>query len=140
MDAGGQVSETTMLHELGGVVAQEFKESLPGMVARILIRAAIQEVAQIALNNEAGFLGVLVGSALKSTIDPDLRGWESLGAQHQIAVISVPDSGIITFSTTGPAGGASQEISVPVGPPVFVYARSTGADNLIVHSCPLVTN
>ena len=30
-----------------------------------------------------------------------------------------------------------QTITVPVGPPVLVYARSTNSGNLIVHNCPL---
>jgi uncharacterized protein len=138
IDGDGQTSETSQLHELGSVVAREFDDALPAMITRTMIRAGIQEVAQIAANNEFGFWAVLFGAVVKGTIDPDLRGWESLGAQHQLAVVSVPDNGILNFSVIGSSGdGVSHTITVPVGPPVLVYARSTNQDNLIVHSCPL---
>jgi hypothetical protein len=139
--AGGATTSTTLLHDMNGVVGLEFKEALPGIVARIIFRAAIQEVAQIAANNEYGTLAVLVGAIAKSTIDPDLRGWESLGANHQFTTVTVPTDGVLTFGTVGDDGVvATQEITVPVGPPIFVYARSTNAENLVVHSCQLLSN
>ena len=141
VNAAGQRTITSMLHDMNGVVGLEYKEALPGMIARIIIRAAIQEVAQIAANNEFGTWAVLAGAITKSTIDPDLRGWESLGANHQYTTVSVPDDGILSFGTVQDgAVVATQEVSVPVGPPVLIYARSTNAGNLAVHSCSLVTN
>ena len=138
IDSDGQINETILLHELDGVVAREFDDALPGTIARTLIRAGLQEIVQVQANNEWGMFAVIGGALLKGTIDPDLRGWESLGAQHQIAVVHVPDSGVINFSVIGSSGdGVSHTVTVPVGPPVLVYARSTNQDNLIVHSCPL---
>ncbi len=138
---GGATRTTAMLHDLDGVVGLEFKEALPGIVARIIFRAVIQEAGQIAANNEFGMLAVIGGALAKSTIDPDLRGWESLGSSHQYAAVAVPDDGVLKFATIHDGEVvASQEVSVPVGPPVFVYARSTNASNLIVHSCPLISN
>ena len=127
-------------HELR-TVGLEFKEALPGMITRIIIRAAIQEVTQVVANAEFGWLSVIGGAIAKSNIDPDLRSWESLGANHQVAVIQVPDDGLLRLSTVHSGESVvTQEVTVPVGPPVFVYARSTSAGNLITHACPLLSN
>ena len=139
IQAGAQTVDTEKLHDVSGTVALEFKESLPGTIARVVIRAVAHEVTQIALNDAAGIFGVLFGAIAKSQLEPDLRGWESLPAQHQVAVIPVPENGVLTFNTVGGKGEGStkQTITVPVGPPVLVYARSTNPSNLIVHHCPL---
>jgi len=145
--AGSESTETTPIGDVSAVVAQEYRDALPGMLARIAIRAVIQEVAQILVNEQVGGWGVLAGAVAKGFVEPDLRGWESLGAQHQVAAVRVPDDGRITLELAGggaelPEGaiqsGLSLDIEVPVGPPVLVYVRATTLGNFIAHSCALV--
>lgn len=144
--AAGNSVQTRPFCNLSGVVAKEFADAMPEIITRVVIRALIQEAAQIIANQELGGVMVLVGAVAKSLVEPDLRSWESLGAQHQVASIAVPDDGRLTLTIAGgeqmsdPGSGVSTatlDIEVPVGPPVLIYVRSTNQGNFIAHSCAL---
>ena len=89
------VKTQVMPGALEGIVAKEFQDALPGINARIMIRALIQEAAQLLANEAGGIFAVVGGALLKSTLEPDLRGWQSLGAQHQMVQVPVPADGVL---------------------------------------------
>lgn len=138
--SAGTAMTQPMRGALEAVVAREFQDALPGINARIMLRALIQEAAQIMANEAGGGIAVLAGALLKSTLEPDLRGWQALGAQHHRATVEVPSDGVLKLSIPGSQGpAAAQEIKVPTGVPVLVYVRSTQGNNLIAHACPLAS-
>jgi hypothetical protein len=138
--AGDRTVVANSFHSMEGIVGLEFKDALPATIARILLRAAIHEVGQIAANQEFGAWSIVGGALLKSLVSPDLRGWESLPAEFSLAVVPVPEDGSLQLGLSTEAGpGASAAISVPVGPPVLVYVRSTTPESIVAHVAPLET-
>ena len=109
--AGEQTTQTQLLSSLSGLVALEFKEALPGIWFREIARVIIREVVQIQVNKtlaeEQGTAGMLVGAIggaiVKSQFEPDLRGWESLPAEIQVAVMDAPEDGRLEFQLSDPA-------------------------------------
>lgn len=144
--SGDNSTQTIPVCDTAGIIAQDFADSLPEIIARVLIRALIQEVAQIAANEQLGAWSVIGGALLKALVEPDLRSWESLGAQQQIAQIPIAEDGRVTLTLQGGGVQSAQnvaqasttlDLTVPVGPPVLIYVRSTNLGNFIAHSCPL---
>lgn len=136
--SAGSTATSPMMGALEGVVAKEFQDALVGLNARIMLRALIQEAAQLLANEAGGIFGVVGGALLKSQLKPDLRGWQALGAQHQFAEVAVPKDGKVTLSLAG-SEAAATELQVPTGVPALVYVRSTNAGGLIAHACPLTS-
>lgn len=144
--AGEQTTQTQLLSSLSGLVALEFKEALPGIWFREIARVIIREVVQIQVNKtlaeEQGTAGMLVGAIggaiVKSQFEPDLRGWESLPAEIQVAVMDAPEDGRLEFQLSD---SSLQEPVVLEGVtrdvPTLVFARSSRPGTLSVHAASL---
>jgi len=152
VQADGGQHQSQFVGSLAGLTALEFQEALQGIWFREVIRVMVREVVQGAVSttvaDQYGTTGMLaatlVGAATKSMFEPDLRGWESLPAEHHILVFDTPADGKLTFQlsdgsivdpTTG-LGGITIE-NVPTDQPMLFFARSTRPGVLKVHGTSL---
>lgn len=143
---GDQTHQTQFLSSMSGLVALEFKEALPGIwfreVARVLIREVVQAAASTELAEQHGaggmFAAAIAGAIVKSQFEPDLRGWESLPAEHQLMVFDTPADGRIEFQLSDDSLVEPVILDgVPTDQPVFVFARSSRPGTLVVHATSL---
>jgi len=144
--SGDQTHQTQFLSSMSGLVALEFKEALPGIWFREVARVIIREVVQAAVSNQlaeehgaAGMLaGAFVGAIVKSQFEPDLRGWESLPAEHQIMVFDTPADGRLEFQLSDDSLAEPVVLEgVPTDQPIFIFARSSRPGTLVVHATSL---
>jgi len=140
-----ETHQTQFLSSMSGLVALEFKESLPGIWFREVARVVIREVIQAAINNQlaeeqgtAGMLaGALIGAIVKSQFEPDLRGWESLPAEHQFMVFDTPADGRLEFQLSNDSLANPIILEgVPTDQPIFIFARSSRPGTLAVYLAP----
>lgn len=144
--AGEQTTQTQLLSSLTGLVALEFKEALPSIWFREMARVIVREVVQVQVNkalaDEHGTAGMLAGAIggaiIKSQFEPDLRGWESLPAEYQVAVVDASPDGRLEFQLSD-SSLVEPVVLEGITPdvPTLVFARSSGPGTLIVHSAPL---
>ncbi len=143
--AGESTFQSQFLSSMTGVVSQEFREALPGIwfreVARVIAREIVQAAASKALAEEHGaggmLLGAIGGAIVKSQFEPDLRGWESLPAEHQLLVLDTPADGRLELSL---ADGSAEPIvfeGVSAEHPVFIFARSSRPGTLSAYMATL---
>lgn len=144
--AAEETHQTQFLSSMSGLVALEFKESLPGIWFREVARVVVREVIQAAINTKlaeeqgtAGMLaGALIGAIVKSQFEPDLRGWESLPAEHQFMVFTTPADGRLEFQLSDDSLTDPVILEgVPTDKPVFIFARSSRPGTLAVYLSPL---
>ena len=143
--AGGREHKTQVLGSLSGLVALEFEEALPGIwfreIARVIIREVLQAEASGELAEEHGeagmFASMLGGALIKSGFEPDLRGWESLPAEHQLVILDAPADGKLEFLLPDESLPAVVLEDVSKDAATLVFARSSRPGTLQVHSAPL---
>lgn len=140
--AAGQAHQTQFLSSMSGLVALEFKEALPGIWFREVARVIIREVVQVAVNKELaeehgtfGMLaGAFMGAIVKSQFEPDLRGWESLPAEHQFMVFDTPADGRLEFQLSDDSLAEPVVLEgLPTDQLIFIFARSSSPGTLVVY-------
>jgi len=135
VSAGERSVRTTTVDSVERIAATEFTRSLLGIWFRAAAQVVVKEVLTKQGKDELGGLAVVLGSLAKAVVEPDLRSWRSLPAEHQIARIARPPLGTLTLSLEGPDGqpSGSRGVRLPETGPVLLYVRSTASNNLRVH-------
>lgn len=120
VDVANQRYSTTIISDMDGILAQEFKERLPGMITRIIVSTAVKEAAKYAatyaaaqadhLAGAAVFIGSSIYTAAMNTADT--RSWELLPKEYQITQFAMPADRHINVSFDG-AVGSSLSINLP---------------------------
>jgi hypothetical protein len=126
---GGKTARTELLCNMDAVVVQEFNNELPQMITRMIIaaatKAAIDEGGKEALKGQSAVaqLAFNVTSAVYQfeMNQADLRIWQTLPKQFQLARLPTPADGNLTLS--GP-GVESVSVNVTPGKVNIVYVKS----------------
>lgn len=130
--SGGQSFATATVASMDSIVANDFKNEWPTVVAKTLITAATKAITQGAiqkeLNDRAGALGSLLGTIAATAINAsttiaDTRTWTSLPKEFQYARIATPADRQLVLA----AGTFTQTITLAPGAVNVVYAKSTSA-------------
>lgn len=129
IQAQGQTYRTQLLADMDRIVAQEFKNELPGIVTRTIISAASKAAVAYGLRNtvkdqnswEALAIRIASTAYQIATNEADLRTWASLPKQFQIARFPTPNERIVSL-----AGNQSSTINVELKPGQVnvIYVRS----------------
>ena len=115
--ANGQRYTTTPLADMDGILAQEYQERLPGMIARIVISTLIKEaayygglvaVSQANMDSTAkavALAGIAVGGAAYrvATNTADTRTWEILPKEFQLTQLPMPADRQVAVELPGKA-------------------------------------
>lgn len=133
-DNGAELSKTAVVCNMDAVVASEYRERMPAIVLRGVLRSGIQGVLQVLITNELVKQGIpaFVASAAVSAVfnvakSADTRIWTSLPKNFQVAVVERPESGYLQLMAPGatePLGTAK----IPEGGPAIVFVHTPAAD------------
>jgi hypothetical protein len=104
--SGGGSYQTVVVSDMDSVIEQEFKNQLPTLITRMLIgaatKAAIDAAVKQGLKNESDFAQIAfsIASTVYQTAmnQADLRLWESLPKQFQVARFPTPDDRTVTLN------------------------------------------
>ena len=125
--ADGQAVTTVPLANMDAILAEEFKERLPGIITRTLISTLIKEgayrggqAAALAASNDwrtkaITFVAVtVVGCIYRYAMNTaDTRSWETLPKEFQIAQIPMPADRKVHVNLKGTLGGPSFDVAIP---------------------------
>ena len=135
LQAGGREFSTAPLADMDAILAQEYTERLPGMIARIVLSTAVKEFASYAAaeaarqaNENAGLAIALAAAAYKVIFNTaDTRTWEMLPKEYQFVEFPLPADRRITLAPIGTApvtveipptaGSAILYVNAPAAPP-----------------------
>ena len=95
--------KTTVLSEMDRIVQAEFKAEFPYILSREVARTVWKTVAQKQMNDENQMAGLVAAIAQAATTGADLRLWNSLPKDFQLARISTPKDGELTINGEGMA-------------------------------------
>lgn len=134
----GIQSATERLASLDAIVAFEFKQQLPSMIARIVVSTLVK-AGMANVNKKQGGLAdavtrIVVGLWSAIVNNADLRTWMTLGREFQCTRISAPPGSLITIEMTG---AAPITITPGAAPYHVVVARSVREGHLVVHSADI---
>ena len=149
--ADGKQYASVILADMDGIIAQEFNERLPGMIARIVISTLIKEAAYhasiIAIEKSdmdetakaVALASVAVGgTAYRVAMNTaDTRSWEILPKEFQLTQFPMPQNREVTLSTVGAPMG-DIKVTLPQNcrsAVIWVGAPSRG--NVICHVLPI---
>ncbi len=131
--------QTVRLASMDSIVAQEFRNEMPVVIAKTLAATATKATAQYALTEatkDAGFAGALirVGGIVYqiATNQADLRSWHTLPKEFQLCSFATPENRRITVST--PYSARNIEVELGEGIVNVVYVKS------ISRGTPLIVN
>lgn len=150
--ADGKAYDSVILADMDGIIAQEFKERLPGMIARIVLSTLIKEAAYhasiIAIRNSnmdetakaVALASVAVGgTAYRVAMNTaDTRSWETLPKEFQLTQFPMPRNREITIIPVGAAPAGEIKVKVPPecrSAVIWVGAPSRG--NIACHVLPI---
>ena len=94
-------AKTTVLSEMDRVVQAEFKAEFPYILAREVTRVVWKTIAQKQINDRSQVAGLLATVAQIATTGTDLRLWNSLPKDFQLAKIRKPKDGVLTITGKG---------------------------------------
>jgi hypothetical protein len=127
--ADGETKHSSILCDMDSVVAQDFKNSWPGVVSRTMLssgtKAGADATVQNVASNSFGFAGQLITKATSAVVQPklneaDTRTWESLPKKFQYVCVPNPASGQLTIG----AGANAQQIQIAQNEVNVVYVKS----------------
>jgi len=130
-DGNAQIGVTQPLCDVDRIIATEFRQELPAIVAKAVTSAVIKVVLQAVVSNEAskhhgqwaGLLTGLAGSVLAAaTTNADIRNWNLLPKEYQAALLPKPASGTLTIGT--PTGVALFNITLPQHGPAIIFVKA----------------
>lgn len=116
--ADGREYGSETLADLDGIMAQEYQERLPGLIARTVLSTAVKEFGSYAATRAAAqantWAGVAVGvttTLYKMAVNTaDTRSWEILPREIRVAFCPVPENRTLVIT---PGGGAPIEVRIP---------------------------
>jgi len=127
---GQQLAATEVVCRMDSIIAAEFKQELPMIYTRAVTSAAIKTYAQVTASRNiektrgdaSGFFAAIaLGLLQAATTKADLRIWESLPRDFQIARCDRPESGSVELQLPGGAGTIAH-IDLPEGP-VIIWVK-----------------
>ncbi|WP_461535870.1 COG3014 family protein [Spongorhabdus nitratireducens] len=116
-------TSTEVLSEMDRVVKAEFKAEFPYILSREVARAVVKTIAQKQLNDQSQVAGILGAVAQMATTGADLRMWNSLPKDFQLARISKPKDGKLTITAEGMVAPLTVELD-PKAQFSVVYVRA----------------
>ena len=149
VEADGKTYSTVILADMDGIIAQEFNERLPGMIARIVISTLIKEAAyhasMIAIRNSKmdgtakaiALTSVAVGgTAYRVAMNTaDTRSWETLPKEFQLTQLPMPRNRELALNF---GGGISCKAQIPDGcRSAIVWVGAPSVNNIKCHVLPM---
>ena len=110
IEAGGRIYKSMILADMDGILAQEFDERLPGIIARIVLNTLIKEAAYYAglaviaaqkdmdPTVQAAALATVAigGAAYRAAMNTaDTRTWEILPKEFQLTQLPMPGNRVV---------------------------------------------
>ena len=112
-DGNGPI-KTVQLVDMDSVVANEFNTRLPLIISQEIMSAAAKAAATYGMSEGMGDWGTLIGTVYQqATAEADLRCWQSMPKEIQVARVLTPQGGQIQLS--GPGGRNLGTASVTPG-------------------------
>lgn len=138
--AGGQSGETRLLSDMDAILAQEYDERLPGMIARIVLSTAIKEGAgyagawAVGRENEAAGAAVLLASMVYRAAfnTADTRSWEILPKEFQFCILPMPENRTVVLEPDGRKSGERSVVIPEADRSAIVYVNAPAAGELRV--------
>ena len=131
VEAGGASLQTKRVASMDAVVAQDFKNELPSIIAHATASAVAKAVAAYAINSaakESGGEGAQLAAQLLTAgyqlvmNVADTRTWNTLPKEFQICKLPIPEGRRIVL--TSPESGWRQELTLNEGRVVVVWAKA----------------
>ena len=94
-------TQTEILSEMDRVAKAEFKAEFPYILAKEVTRAVAKTVAQKQLNDSSQWAGIAGAAAQMLTTSADMRMWNSLPKDFQLARVNKPQDGNLTITAQG---------------------------------------
>ncbi len=130
---------TERLASMDSIIAQEFRNEMPVVIAKTLIATATKATAQYAATEatrDSGIIGALVqigGIIYQIAMNQaDLRTWQTLPKEFQIARFPTPEDRSVTLST--PTSPRNIEVEIGDGTVNVIHVKS------ISRGTPLIVN
>ena len=151
VEADGKAQDTVILADMDAILAQEFNERLPGMIARIVLSTLIKEAAYhaslIAIQNSnmdgtakaVALASVAVGgTAYRAAMNTaDTRSWEILPREFQLTQLPMPANRELKLTLFGRAQHSLQ-LRIPDGcRSAIVWVGAPSPGNIKCHVFPL---
>ncbi|MGD8393865.1 MAG: hypothetical protein PVF43_00155 [Candidatus Eiseniibacteriota bacterium] len=112
----GRIVPASTVLDLQAVAHDAFKDALPGILLRTVVRAITKEVARSRVRKENEVLGVLVNAVNVATEQADTRCWLLLPRRIALAEVDLPGGIESVVARCRDRGGTVlDEWSVPVG-------------------------
>ena len=130
---------TRVVGQMDRVIREEFRQRLPGEIARAIAGSVTKAAAAYAINkaaersgNEYAHLAAVIGTTIYqvSQNHADRRSWQSLPREFQYASFTTPEDGRLTLQMSGgnvqgvPGGGGRFDVVVEPGKMNLVWVRS----------------
>ena len=151
--AGGVTRDGFLLADMDGILAQEFDQRLPGIIARIALSTAIKEAAYysglaLAANSDMDdgvkalvLLGIVLGgTGYRAAMNTaDTRSWEMLPKEFLLTQFPMPSDREVTVSLSG-ASRVSRRLRIPEGcPSAIIFVSAPSARNVTIHVLPMMS-
>ncbi|MBI3818158.1 MAG: hypothetical protein HY286_05665 [Planctomycetes bacterium] len=137
---GRALGQTLRIASVDAIVANEFHQQLPSMIARIIVSTLAKAVVSN-VNKRHGDLAdtltrIAVGIWSAIVNNADLRGWTTLGKEFQVARFPIPADRKLQFALefTNGRRGSPIVVDIPDGDCAFVIARSVHPGHLSLHA------
>ena len=152
--AGGKKYTSVILADMDGILAQEFDERLPGMIARIVLNTLIKEAAYygsltaLAVTDmdptaqAIAITSVAVGGAIYRAAmnTADTRSWEILPKEFQLTQFPMPSDRKVTLRTTGGGTPTDTTVVIPADSrSAIIFVDAPSALNVAIHVLPMKT-
>lgn len=128
--AGDIEVSTELLTDMDRIIAQDFRNELPTIIAKTLFSSAVKASAAYAANqmtrdNPGVNLATRIGTTIYqiSQNQADLRTWATIPKQYQVARVPTPQSGTLRFAYDA-SYGAPYVVEVLPGESNVVFVRS----------------
>ena len=121
VQAGNKDYSSTRLSNMDAIIAQEFKNELPGVIARTVVSAAVKAAATKVAADKGGDFGLIAGMLYQAgSTQADLRTWLSLPKEFHVCSFETPSDNAVNISTSG---GGTAEITVSESQINIVYVK-----------------
>ncbi|MBR6471968.1 MAG: hypothetical protein IKS83_09240 [Victivallales bacterium] len=135
-----RIGVTSPLCDMDRLIVTEFQKELPSIIAKevssAVIKVALQIVAIEVTRRKFGDLAAMVVSMVGSylsdfTTNADVRGWNLLPKEYQVALVQRPASGLLGIATPN-SSLPFTEVELPPGPAiVYLKIPVTGLPALV---------
>lgn len=136
VESGGLRWETSRVANMDAVIAKDFQNELPSIIAHATASAVAKAAAAYALNtaaNEAGgrnaqLISQLLTAGYQFAMNvADTRTWNTLPKEFQVCKVPIPADRRITL--TAPEYGWRQDVTLGTGSVVVVWAKAVEQPN-----------